>query len=155
MVSCDRAWGTSFPGTWCLGAGTETLSQSCAISIPRPGSSGASFTPPGTSCSPGWIPWRVSISAPVMFHGENVSQQSCRHPGGTRGRNSNATPRAIRGSPIAPVTLQHLHPMGHLTPITAQTPHVGQTDKPRSGAQLGTAGGCLQWGQAAEGKDRW
>lgn len=139
QVRCDWAWGTSFPGTWSLGAGTENLIQACALSAP-PTAQGSHLPGTGTRSSAPWAgllggSWLTPISAPVTFHRENVSQQSLAtatpltpHP--------HHHPRALCGFPITPLTLQHLHPTGHLTPITDKTPHMGQPDKLRSGAQL-------------------
>lgn len=41
------------------------------------------------------------------------------------------------------MTLQHLHPMEYLT-LLQPKPHTWDRDKPRSDAQLGTGGRCLQ-----------
>lgn len=73
---------------------------------------------------PKLIPQRVS--AHTYFSLSDVSQGKCfpeelPSPDGMTRVAAIPPPKAIPSTPSSPVTLQHLHPMGHFAPITAQT----------------------------------
>lgn len=89
-----------------------------------------------------YLPWDQLLtrlipqgaSTHTYFSPSDVSQGKCfpeeqPSPGGLTRVAAIPTPEAIPSTPDSPVTLQHLHPMGHFTPITAQI-HTwdGQTD---------------------------